>query len=132
MPPDCPATAAPPPATRSRVTNNPAAFLQGVDGRSALARRFRDVLAELVSDMGGVEVTSEGERQLARRAATLSVMAEQTEAAWAAGDEVDTDTYVVITNALGRALGRIGLRRRARNVTPDLRSYLAAKAQTND
>ncbi len=131
MPIDSPATAAAPPATRSRVTNNSALFLEGVDGRSALARRFRDVLGEIVADMGGVEVTSEGQRQLARRVATLAVQAEQMEAEWAAGGELNIDTYVTLVNALGRALTRIGLRRRARNVTPDLKSYLAAKAQTN-
>ncbi len=128
MPIDSPATTAPPPATRSRVTNSSALFLDGVDGRSALARRFRDVLGEIVADMGGVEVTSEGQRQLARRVATLAVQAEQMESEWAAGGELDIDTYVVLVNALGRALGRIGLRRRPKTV-PDVYDYIAGKGQ---
>ena len=57
---------------RSRIANG-SALLDGIDGRSAKARRFRDVLAEIVSDLGGADRLSEGQRQIARRCAMLSV-----------------------------------------------------------
>ena len=82
--------------------------------------------------LGGADALSEVERQLARRCATLSVQAEAMEAATAGGDgELDVDQYVVITNALGRAAARIGLRRRMKDATPDLRSYLTERAQAS-
>jgi hypothetical protein len=59
------------PEARSRVSNGKAVFLDSVDGRrSALARRYRDILAQLVSDIGGDP--SEAESIICRRAATLA------------------------------------------------------------
>ena len=101
---------------RSRVTNGRDLFLDGVDGRSAEARRFRDVLAEIVSDLGGADHLSEGERQLARRCAMLSVEAERMEATAVGGGDLDLEAYGSLTNTLWRALSRIGLRRRQHDV----------------
>ncbi len=130
LPPNSTAAADLPAVSRSRVTNQSALFLEGVDGRTAIARRWRDLYAEIIADLGGADALSEVERQLARRCATLSVEAEAMEAATAGGGgELDVDRYVVITNALGRAAARIGLRRRMKDATPDLRSYLTERAQ---
>jgi hypothetical protein len=58
-----------PPRQRSAVSNGARLFVTP-PGDTAWARRFRDVLAEIVSDLGGPDMLSEGQRQLARRAAT--------------------------------------------------------------
>ena len=130
MPSDSTTTAGFPAVSRSRITNQSALFLEGVDGRTAIARRWRDLYGEIIADLGGAAALSEVERQLARRCATLSVEAEAMEAASAGGDgELDVDRYVVLTNALGRAASKIGLRRRARDVTPDLQDYVASQAE---
>jgi hypothetical protein len=63
---------------RSRVTNGSALFAVGPQ-TSAYARRLRDVLGEIISDLGGPDELSEAERQLARRAASLSVACEKLE-----------------------------------------------------
>ena len=42
------------PSARSRVSNGKDLFLGGVDGRSAYARRYRDILAQLTSDMAAI------------------------------------------------------------------------------
>jgi hypothetical protein len=63
---------------RSRVTNGSALFATGPQ-TSAYARRLRDVLGEVISDLGGPDELSEAERQLARRAASLSVACEKLE-----------------------------------------------------
>jgi hypothetical protein len=102
--------------TRARVTNG-AALPADVDGRSALARRFRDLLGEIISDLGGAEAgLSESQRQLARRIATLSAACEQMEAAMAGGERIDLEVYQRLTNTLGRACQRLGIKRQPREV----------------
>jgi hypothetical protein len=59
------------PSARSRISNG-SAIHDGIDGRSAAARRFRDVFGEIVSELGGADRLSEGQRQLARRCAMLA------------------------------------------------------------
>lgn len=63
--------------TRSAVTNGSRLLSGDVDGRSAAAKRYRDILAEISSDVGGADIMSEAQRQLARLAAAMSVEAEQ-------------------------------------------------------
>jgi len=46
------------PCQRSRVTNGKTLFVEA-DNRGPWARRFRDVLAEITSDLGGADVLSE-------------------------------------------------------------------------
>ena len=43
---------------RSRVSNRRSLFVEGVDHRSAEARRFRDLLDDYLADLGGPESTS--------------------------------------------------------------------------
>lgn len=105
------------PTVRSRVTNG-SAVLDGVDGRSAPARRFRDLYGAIMSDLGGNAATSEGERQLAKRAAGLSVACELLEAALIRGEDLDAENYVRLINGLVRTLSTIGLKRRVRDITP--------------
>jgi hypothetical protein len=57
---------------RSAVSNGTATFLPESASTLRKARRYRDVLAELVSDLGGNGRLSEAQRQLCRRAATSS------------------------------------------------------------
>ncbi len=106
------------PKSRSAIANGSRLFPAKVNGRTAEFRRFRDVLAEIISDLGGADVLSEGERQIARRCAALSVEAERMEAGLVGTGEFDIERYVSLTNGLGRALTRIGLKRRQRDVTP--------------
>jgi hypothetical protein len=64
---------------RSAISNGSVA-LPDMDGRSASARRYKDILAAIVGDLGGADMLSESQRQLARRAASLSCACEQLEA----------------------------------------------------
>jgi hypothetical protein len=114
-----------PPTARSRVSNG-SAILDGIDGRSKEARRFRDVLGEIVSDLGGADRLSEGQRQLARRCAMLAVECEKIEALGVAGELIDLEVYGQLTDRIGRAFQRLGVRRVARNVTPSVAEYVGA------
>ena len=97
-----------------------------MDGRSAFARRYRDIYAQLVSDLGADP--SEAQTIIARRACTLAVWCEQSEAGLASGVELDIGEFTTATNALRRLLADLGLERRMRDVTPSLARYLEGKA----
>ena len=93
--------------------------LRGDPGDTAWARRFRDVLAEILSDIETANVgLSEGQRQLARRCATIAIACARMEGVAAAGNEIDLVQYGTLTDRLGRAFQRLGLRRVPRNVGP--------------
>ena len=124
---DIPKLARRKPEARSRVGNGKT-LLTMVDGRSATARRFKDLVEDIAADLGGKDHLSEGQRQLIRRAAMLSAESERMEALAARGEaEFDIDLYGMICDRLGRLFGRLGLERKSKDVTPDLRSYLAGK-----
>src|SRR3954453_17336871 len=78
---------------RSRVTNGSELFVEPTDRRTAISRRFRDILAAIISDLGGSDRLSEGQRQLARRVALMSMQCETMEARFVAGEEIDIDVY---------------------------------------
>ena len=103
-----------------------AVVLCGVDGRSLMARRFREIHAGIESDLGG-DLT-EAQRHLVARAATLAIWCEAREVELAEGAEFDAGAYATIANALRRLLADLGLERRARDVTPSIAEYAARKA----
>jgi hypothetical protein len=92
------------PNERSTVTNGRQLFIDG-DARLKVSRRFRDVLASIAPDLDGVDRLSEGQKQIARRCAMLSVECEIMESAAVAGERFDLDAYGQFTDRLGRARG---------------------------
>jgi hypothetical protein len=117
------------PNLRSKLSNG-SKLLPMTDGRSATARRFKDLVEDIAADLGGKAMLSEGQRQLIRRAAMLSAECERQEALAARGEAgFDCDAYGVMCDRLGRLFGRLGLERKSRDVTPTLSDYLQAKAQ---
>jgi hypothetical protein len=113
-----------PPATRSAVTNGKRLHVVA-PGDTKWARRFADVLGEIVSDLGGPDHLSEGMRQIARRCAMLAIQCERMEGESVAGGDIDLEQYGQLTDRLGRAFGRLGLDRRQRDATPPLTALLA-------
>lgn len=116
-----------PAASRSRVTNG-SDVLPGVDLRSATARRYRDLFEALCVDQGGADRLSEARLQLIRRFCAASVLAEAMEARLAAGERVDVTEFCTLASTAVRISNRIGIDRRARNVTPTLQDYIAGRA----
>ncbi len=116
--------------SRTRVTNGKALFLDGVDGRTLAARRYRDLFHSFVSDLGGMEVASEAQLQLARRCATMSCQAEVMEAEFIAGDDTDLEQYLHLVGTLSRALSRLGIERKVLDVTDlSLEEYINGETQ---
>jgi hypothetical protein len=100
--------------------------LQGVDARSITFRRYREILASLIADMGGDP--TEAQSQIARRAASLSIWCEEQDTAAANGTPIDIGAYTTASNSLRRLLESLGLERKQRNVTPTIAEYAAQKA----
>lgn len=117
-----PATAPQTPAQRSAVANGSRLFMEGVDGRTTLARRYRDLVGLITRDLGGDE-PSQTKQQLIRRAASLSVWCEQQEAKMAAGEDIEIGPYTTACNSVRRLLIDVGLERVAKDVT-NLAEYL--------
>jgi hypothetical protein len=106
---------------RSRISNGNA-LLPNVDGRSGWIRRARDVIADHLSDLGGLDNTSAAERSIVRRAAVLTVELERLEARFAAAGEASADAldlYQRTAGNLRRLLETVGLQRRAKDVRGD-------------
>jgi len=110
---------------RSRITNG-GELLPGIDGRSALARRFKDITAALVVDQGGGDRLSEARFQLVRRFAAAAVIAEQMESRLANGERINITEHAQLASTLVRIAQRIGINRRAKDITPALPDYLDA------
>ena len=113
------------PTARSRVSNG-RDLLANIDGRTMLARRYRDVVAAVASDQGGADQLSEARMQLVRRFAAAACLAEAAEAKLVSGKTIDLQEHALLCSTLVRLAQRIGIDRRARSVVPDLRDYLEA------
>jgi hypothetical protein len=114
---------------RSRLTNKKD-LLPGVDGRTVIYRRFRDIASQVALDQGGLDQLSEARLQLVRRFAATAVLAEQLEAALANGEEINVERHALLCSTLTRLAQRIGIDRRAKNLTPSLGDYLRSPPPT--
>jgi len=101
-------------------------ILQGVDMRTHGGRRFKELCADLADHL--CEDPTAPQLAIIRRAAALAVWCEQAEAEQAQGGGFDVSSYTTAANTMRRLLSDLGLERRARDVTPDLQSYIRGRA----
>lgn len=113
------------PTARSRVSNG-RDVLPDVDGRSIIARRYRDIMSAIVIDQGGSDRISEARLQLIRRFSAAAVLAEQMEGALANGEQIDINEHATLSSTLVRLGQRIGLDRVPKDVSPTLAEYIEA------
>lgn len=102
----------------TRVGNGKSLFIDEVDERSMVARRFRELLAQVATDLGG-DLTA-AQQAIARRACALAVWCESCEPEMDKGNELDIGQFTTAANSLRRLLADLGLERRAKDVTPSL------------
>ena len=108
---------------RDRLTNG-SKLLPDTDGRLRIAKRFRGIANAVLADQGGAEMCSESRRQLIRRFSAACVLAEELEGRLARGEEIDVERHALLCSTLTRLVQRIGIDRRAKNITPSLSEYL--------
>ena len=100
--------------------------LNDLDGRTNAAKSARALIADLESDLGGSDQLSAAERELVRRSALAGAMLQDMEVKWLSGLGIEVAAYTTLANSQSRMLNMLGLRRRAKDVTPpDLKTYLA-------
>jgi hypothetical protein len=122
---------------RSRLTDG-RTLLPGVPSQSTWARLFRDMNEIMLEHVGGADQASEPQQLAVRRVALLETELRfqerkiaQIRAAGGEPDDALLDLYSRISNTQRRHLDALGWTRVPKDVTPDLRTYLAAK-KTDD
>ncbi len=111
------------PTARSRVSNGKD-LLPDVDGRSIIARRYRDIMSAIVIDQGSPDRISEARLQLIRRFAAAAVLAEAMESKLARGEQIDISEHALLCSTLVRVAQRIGINRVPKNVSLSLAEIL--------
>jgi hypothetical protein len=106
----------------SKSTNDPR-FVHGVDGRSKLMRRRRDLIALFVAELGG-DVSAAGMLEVIR-AADATAIAENYRARALRGEAIVLDDLVRLENAAARAVKALGNKRQPRDGGPTLAEIIA-------
>jgi hypothetical protein len=114
-------------AFRSAITNGTSIIGRDIDHRQTTVRRLRDLISAHSAD---INPDSEAEKSLIRRASVLELELELLERKFILNDgeatEQQLQTYQRLTNTLRRTLESLGLKRRAKDITPkSLDEYLA-------
>jgi len=108
------------------VSNGNKVFVSA-DGRTAWAKRFRDLVADHASDLGGSDNLSQSQKALVRRAAALGIELERMEGDLAEGRAVDLDLFGRLSGHQRRILETLGIERRKKDLAPTLAQYRAQR-----
>ncbi len=115
---------------RSKITNGKRLHQKGTaDGRSAEARRFRDLVASFAASLGGEAALSEADRALIRNAAALTLQCERMQAAAVDGREVDLEAMTRLANSTARIMAALKLKRPRRDQAPSIAEIVARHAK---
>lgn len=119
------------PSTRSRITNG-SSVLAGIDGRSGLARRYRDLIDALTIE--APSPVTEAMRLQIRAAASMQAHVEDLTARMIRGESVSSEEMTRATNGAMRALASLSRRAPARKrpSATGLTSYLSGRQPAVD
>jgi hypothetical protein len=111
-----------------RGTAGKRVFVEGGDGRSPWSIRWKDLIYSHATDLGGVEVLSEAQISVIRRASAIECELERLEADMSVDGDVDLDQYGRLAGRLCRLFELVGIKRLARPIDPtsDLAKALEA------
>ncbi len=98
---------------RSAVSNGTSMFLEDVDGRKPIARRYRDLVDDFSQMVGGKPNVAQ--EALIRRIATMALQCEIDECSLANGETFDSDRYARRANIMSALIARLGLARMAKD-----------------
>ena len=103
---------------RSALSNGPLHALGNIDGRSATARRFRDLTMAFADDLGGPDRLNEFDKALIRNAAASVIASDQLQQRIVAGEAVNPDEMVRLANMTSRLIEQIRKRFRGGGNAP--------------
>ena len=98
--------------------------LTDLDQRSRAYNMAISAKAAITSDLGGESELSEIEKILVEQAALSSVVVKDAYTRWLQGEPIPLPELSVMQNAFLRIAGTLGLRRRPKDVTASIESYL--------
>ena len=101
--------------------------LADVDRRTRAAQDAFDLRDRIAEDLGGMSSLSAMEREIVDNAALLGAILKDATAGYLTGEAINLQEVMAAMNAQRRLLETLGLARRARDVTPSLRTYLASR-----
>lgn len=101
--------------------------LDDLDGRTRAAQQVRDTRQAIFNDCGGEDGLSTLERIAVDNCALLDALTKDAAARWLSGQEIDVAAIGTLMNSYNRTAAVLGWKRRPRDVTPDLRTYIATK-----
>src|SRR5260221_13400597 len=90
-------------------------------------RTTTELINRVEADLGGADQLSAAEQQIIRHAALTAAMLEDLATRWLGGLPIDPGLFATLTNSERRLYETVGLKRRARDVTPSLEGYIAGK-----
>ncbi len=98
-----------------------------LDGRTNAAKLMDRLVADIENDLGGADQLSTIERALVEGFAGACVTLQNLNCRLAIGEPIDLSEHAQAVSAMVRVATRVGLRRRQRDLTPDLQTYLREK-----
>jgi len=94
-----------------------------LDGRTNAAKLFDRLIRDIEIDLGGRDQLSTIELALIEAFAGAAVTLQHLNTQLALGQEIDLSQHAQAVSAMVRVAGRLGLQRRAREITPDPLDY---------
>lgn len=114
--------------SKSRARKVRLLSLDDLDGRTHAAQFVRDTREAIIRDIAGDEAQlSTLERVAVDNVALTAAMIRDAGVKWLQGEAIDPAAVATLINMYNRTATALGWQRRARDVTPDLGTYLASK-----
>jgi hypothetical protein len=101
---------------RTSIANG-SRVLEGIDGRTHVARRYGEVAGAIAVDLGGEDHLTELQKHLVRSVAGMVVLREDLDAKAINGEHVNTAVYCRLANSTRRVAATLGLSRVAKDIT---------------
>jgi hypothetical protein len=100
-----------------------------LDRRTVEFKRYEALRAGVIADLGGEDFVTTAQAQIADRAAFICMMLEMMQIDALSGSKIDLQRFGELVDRGRRSFETIGLERRARDIEPDLDTYLASKRE---
>jgi hypothetical protein len=100
---------------------------QSLDGRSRARKQYDAIVFGIAQDLGGEDRLSTVQCELVEAFAGVAVWFKDLNARLLLGQQVDPSEIASAVNSMVKVASRIGVTRIARDITPDLQTYLASR-----